>query len=283
MPGRVLAKTWEVGHSTLAKSNSHKVYTVARCMTAIGEAHMATPDEVYEFKIDAFTPDNLPMAKLAEYMAELARLIGYKDGVHFRKIKKGSAVLQAEVDYTERPKVAVRLASVQSNSASPDAMDAWKNLNRMLQLDNATGVLKHSDKGVIINFPGRKTPISETVTIHEQGELDGQVIRIGGKDNTIPVWLKSNDDLIYRCTANESLAKELISYYLGPLVRVSGTGKWRRTPSEGWVLEQFTVKDWHPLDKSELTEAIVELRNIKGSLWNELDDPIGEWKKLRGE
>jgi hypothetical protein len=35
----------------------------------------------YRFKIDVFDVDNIPMARLAEYMAELAKLLGEPERV----------------------------------------------------------------------------------------------------------------------------------------------------------------------------------------------------------
>jgi hypothetical protein len=244
---------------------------------------MDTATEIYEFKIDAFTPDSLPMARLAEYLTELSKLLGHQEHVHFRKVKKGSAVLQAAVEYPERPKVAVRLSMVRKNEAPDEAIEAQQELNRMLQADNAVGYLRQPGVGVILEFPGRKTPISETVAVVEQGELDGQVIRIGGRDNTIPVWLRSSDRTIYRCTATENIAKELIKHYLGEVLRVVGIGKWRRTNDEGWALESFQIKGWQELSPMELGETIATLRAVEGSNWNQLEDPLAEWKKVRGD
>ena len=47
----------------------------------------------YRFVIDALSPDSLPMARLAEYMGELARLLGRPDQVHFERLEGGSTVL----------------------------------------------------------------------------------------------------------------------------------------------------------------------------------------------
>ena len=43
----------------------------------------------YRFVIDALSPDTLPMARLAEYMGELARLLGRPDQVHFERLGGG--------------------------------------------------------------------------------------------------------------------------------------------------------------------------------------------------
>ena len=47
----------------------------------------------YRFTIDAYSPETLPMSRLAEYMAEVARLLGKVDQVHFVRLEPGSTVL----------------------------------------------------------------------------------------------------------------------------------------------------------------------------------------------
>jgi len=44
--------------------------------------------EEYEFHIDAFTPATIPMARLAQYLAELSVLLDQPERVHFEKLKK---------------------------------------------------------------------------------------------------------------------------------------------------------------------------------------------------
>jgi hypothetical protein len=54
--------------------------------------------EIYEFLIDACTPETLPMARLAQYLADLAVLIGHKTSVHLIGIKEGSVRPQIRID-----------------------------------------------------------------------------------------------------------------------------------------------------------------------------------------
>jgi hypothetical protein len=50
----------------------------------------------YRFTIaESFTPQTLPMERLAEYIAGLAKLLGEQPNVHFRSIEAGSTVLVA--------------------------------------------------------------------------------------------------------------------------------------------------------------------------------------------
>jgi hypothetical protein len=47
----------------------------------------------YRLRIDAFTPETLPMSRLAEYMADLATLLGEQERVHFARLENGSTAL----------------------------------------------------------------------------------------------------------------------------------------------------------------------------------------------
>jgi hypothetical protein len=42
----------------------------------------------FEFRIAGYTPETIPMERLAKYLAELAKLLGNEKDVHFLKIKK---------------------------------------------------------------------------------------------------------------------------------------------------------------------------------------------------
>ena len=72
----------------------------------------------YRFKIDAYSPDTMPMSRLAQYMAELADLLGEQTAVHFKRITKGSTVLNATVDREAEPKVRDRVSSVRAGDAT---------------------------------------------------------------------------------------------------------------------------------------------------------------------
>ena len=54
-------------------------------------------DKERRFKNDVFTPETLPMERLAEYMLQFAKLLGEPERVHFVDVEAGSAVLRARV------------------------------------------------------------------------------------------------------------------------------------------------------------------------------------------
>ena len=41
----------------------------------------------YRFEIDAFTPATIPMARLAEYVSDLAKMFGNNSSVHLGRIE----------------------------------------------------------------------------------------------------------------------------------------------------------------------------------------------------
>ena len=237
----------------------------------------------YDFRIDAWKPETLPMARLAEYLAKLAVLFGNKEHVHFVKVRKGSAVPELIVDEPAAPKVRERLRLAGSLDAPEDIARAHRDINRMLRDDNATGTLRLKGGAKILDFPGRKTPLAEEAVVHEFGELDGMVIRVGGKDESVPVMLEGAEGAYYRCNTTREMARKLAGYLFGQTVRVAGRGKWRRTQEGAWELEAFNIEAFEALDETPLTDVITAMRKVEGSGWNELDDPQAVFKRLRGE
>lgn len=237
----------------------------------------------YDFRIDAWKPETLPMARLAEYLAKLSTIFGHKEHVHFLKVRKGSAIPEIAVEHEAGIKVEARLRLVGTPDAPPELEKANKEVNRMLREDNASATLKIKHGANILTFPGKKTPLAEEVVIHEQGDLEGVVIRVGGKDDSVPVWIEGEDKVIYKCWTNRDVARQLAAYLFDCPVRVTGSGQWCRTPERKWELEDFKIKSFEIIDNTPLLEIINELRQIEGNLWNEMDDPQAELRRLRGD
>ncbi len=236
-----------------------------------------------QFKIDGFTPETLPMERLASYMAELAALFSNAERVHFDKVRKGSALLQAWVEPTAAPKIRERVAMADSPDAPDDVARPYRMLNKMLREDNSTGVLRLPKGAKILRFPGKTAPVIQTFRVVENGTIEGFVIRIGGIDETVPIWIKNREgEVVKNChTRNRQAAKELAKHYLGPYVRLEGVGKWFRNQEEKWELEEFTVNSFEVLDETPLVEAVDAVRALKNNAWNEYEDPQAELRKVR--
>ncbi len=238
---------------------------------------------LYDFRIDAWTPETLPMKRLSDYANELAKLFGSTTDVHLLKVRKGSAVSEIAVAANAQHAVAERLALVGTAQAPEELRQPYSKVNDFLREDGGSAVLKLKGGARVVAFPGCKTPLAEEVVIHEAGTLDGVVIRVGGKDETVPVWLLGENDEKLQCNSSRQIAKELALHLFGSTVRVSGLGKWRRNSQRVWQLEQFDVKSWETLDGKPLEQMVTELREVPGNGWTELQDPQAEWRRIRGQ
>lgn len=235
----------------------------------------------YLFKIDAFTPETIPMARLAQYMDGLAAMIGHQSQVHFVKVDPGSMTLVSEIEYEAEPKVRERIRQVRSKEGPDVARNAYKAIDEKLREDNASAELIPPEGGHVLKFPGRKQ--WERVTygpFNQEGTLDGVLIRIGGQGDSVPVHLLEESDTIHVCEARRDVAIQLGPFYLRGPIRVSGTGRWFRDEDAHWKMNSFRIADFTQIKDEKLSEALDRIRSIKG-LFSDIDDPIAELEKIR--
>jgi hypothetical protein len=113
--------------------------------------------------------------------------------------------------------------------------------------------------------------------VKQFGTIDGEVIRVGGVGDTIPVLLESEGKQIAGCYTSRQLAKELAKRLFEP-VRVVGMGLWARDAEGDWGLRHFRIETFEPLDSAPLSEAVAKLRAIQVDLGS---DPYAELKSIR--
>jgi hypothetical protein len=238
-------------------------------------------DSIFKLRITAYSPDTIPMNRLAEYMLQIAALMGGEYRVHFKGLKKGSTVLCVKVEQEDVPKVNERLARANRPDAPADVVRPFKALNDLLRADNARATLKHGT-AQIIKFPGCDTPLIRRIgPVKEAGQLEGVVISVGGKDNTKHIRMIGHDDEEYKLTTRSlELAKDLGNNLFSP-VRVTGLGTWYRNENGQWDLDGFIVQSCEPLEDTSLIEAVAGLRDISGDEWKSLPDPLKTWRELR--
>ena len=240
-----------------------------------------TEGKQQRFKIDVFTPQTLPMERLAEYMLRFAKLLGEPERVHFVKVEPGSAVLLAHVEIVALPKVERRIADAVKGHGDPVAIKAMQELDDMLANDNAVGQLLDDTGAEIIAFQGKnRTKPLEYGPFREDGVLEGIVIKMGGTGDTVPIWLRDTvNPEPQKCRARRPLARRLAKHYDGGLLRVSGTGNWMRLSTGAWDMRSFEIKDFELLDNTTLLETIKRLQGVEGANWGE--DPVGDLRQLR--
>ena len=234
---------------------------------------MSDSPKEFRFTIDAFTPDTIPMSRLAEYMADLASLLGEAERVHFVRLEDGSTDLVHAIEPEALPIVRQRVHSVTTDNVPKDVAEAARGLNRLLAEDDAVGKLWEGESDEVIEFPLPEQ--QELVTygvVSHPGALDGELIRIGGRDETVPVHLRDGDT-IYICNTSREIARRLASHLYGTTLRVQGVGRWERDPNEGWLLRRFNIDEFQVLSDTPLSEVVAELRAVEGSNWKAVDDP----------
>lgn len=223
-------------------------------------------DNEYTFQIDVFTPDTIPMARLAQYMAALADLVGFKESTHFVRLDEGSARLVSKVEQPDRPKVDRRLATIAGGFAPPDGRRAFQAIDDMLADDNATGLFTSPGGAVVLPFPGRTRPQPLTFPAFRQdGSIDGVVVSVGGRDRTAHVILQDGKVTYTKIELSRETARELAKHLYGPKVRLFGSGRWQRLPDGAWELLKFTVSGYEMLDDTPLSVLLNEIRAIPGN------------------
>lgn len=238
------------------------------------------------FLIDAYSPDTIPMVKLAEYMADFAALLGKENAVHFAGLEKGSTKIAARIEFEDVPKVTARLNDIRRGIPPKDAAKIFDQIDKRLANDNATGrIFAEGDEGSapaeLLTFPGRERPKAHSYgPFVQDGTLDGILISVGGRDETIPLRLQNGETTYTNCDTTRAIARELGKHLFEP-VRIYGTGRWMRDVDNTWILLRFRVHRFEVLEKSRLRDTVTALRAVTGSGWKDMADPLGELDDVR--
>jgi hypothetical protein len=239
------------------------------------------PKKEIRFHIEGTTPHLLPMARLAEYLSQLAVLFGNKQHVHFLRVESGSAPCVMEVDLEYEQKVFSRVQKAVSNKGPREVIKANSSLRAMLKKDDLWAELKAENGDVVVSYPLIKHDKQQTFgPFSQDGSLDGIVVRLGGIDKTLPVHLVW-EGRQYICNAGKETVRELGQRIWGDPIRVFGKGKWYRNEQGTWELEFFDIDRWEDLDPSTLSDAIARLRAIPDNDLMTLNDPLAEMQRIR--
>lgn len=218
----------------------------------------------YVFRIDAFSPETLPMARLAEYLTALARMFGHVEQTHFLSVEPGSAKLRAAVEPVGAPKVATRLEAVRFGSAPKDALAAKQALEDLLANDNAVGTLTeaHTDR-VILPFMGRDRPqLLAFPPFREDTAIEGQLVSIGGRDSSAHAILQDGEVVHAGLTMPRTMARDLAPLLYGPSLRLHGNGRFERQSGGGWKVSDFRVSRYERLDDRPVGDVLERVRGV---------------------
>lgn len=218
-------------------------------------------EDTYTLYIDVFTPRTIPMQRLADYMRDFAAFLEHKEYVHFDKLESGSLAIRAVIEPPAQSKVYRNVEEIRLGGGPKQAREARDRIEERLAEDNAVGHILHGDRKVI-EFAGRSRRVeSELGPIEEPGAIDGEVVEIGGRDETINVCLRTEGRSYQKCVTSRDVARKLAQHLWGPPVRVEGKARWVRMESGVWQLRRFEILSFHCLDETPLTKLFENLRS----------------------
>lgn len=230
-------------------------------------------------------PNQIPMDRLGEYIRQFAELLGTENQPVFKGIKNASTGIKAAIPLDRRQHAHMRLVEARTEPESRPARHL-RLIEDMLGRDSIkeAQLLDASEKLVYL-FSGHTEESPETERLFQQGIVDGVVTGLVGADDTMHLHLRDHFERDLRLVIrDEDLARQLLTRFRNGSVRLNVHGTWIRTEL-GWIPEanKCTVDHFEVLDDMPPQEVFAALAVIPGNEWVTLDDPIAEWKSLRGE
>lgn len=227
--------------------------------------------------IDVFTPSTLPMSRLADYLKPFATLLGSEAHVHFERVADGSADCRATIESHAVPKVRERLSQIASRAASRSVMKAHSDIDDLLLEDNATGHVAFNGK-TVLEFSGRMRAAREAIgPVMRSTIIEGEVYLIGGKDETINVYLKDGQRE-HKCIVSVEVARRLGAHLRGARIRFFGQGVWYRVDGS-WRMKTFAADDFLPLEEVPLAKTLEKIRSDLSGL--DASDFLAVMEELR--
>lgn len=226
-------------------------------------------EQSFTFRIaGSYSPDDIPLERLGEYLSALGELLGENANVHFGGISKGSTIVTARVDHVAVPKVTERVRSVAAGDAPAGARKAHARIDQMLREDNATGELFGGPNNVIrVDFAGRNRVAPPIFgPIKQLGIIDGEIYRVEGRDATVHVGVMDGPRS-YSLEAPSTMGQQLAAHFRAGAVRFKGEGTWIRDENGEWQLRKFKIDAIEELDSAPASAAVAELRSIGAGGW----------------
>ena len=233
------------------------------------------------FKIGAYSPATMPMARLARYLDNLATVLGETNSVHLVSVEDGSTVPVVAVQWEAYPKLKKRADAVRNGEGPANVLHARRAIEDDLSADNAEYAELVDEHGArILRFAGEaRTDEPEYGPFSQPGTLDGVPIVVGGRDELVPVHLQSHDR-VHNCLAKRDLAKNIGMHLFTTPLRVSGVGRWFRDREGAWTMNSFRIHEYTELRSDSPAEATSRIQSIDAG-WKKRPDPLGDLVALR--
>ena len=232
----------------------------------------------YTFKIEGFTPKSMPFVRLVSYYAEIVKMLG-GDEIHLVGVRESSHKTAFYVPEETEVKVDERLLAISQGRGPRAAQTARCNIDKMLKEDGTRGEFSDKQGRTVIQFQGNGYAESLLYSIQEATTFTGGLYYIAGTKNGANVRIANEAYGAVFCTTNRNLAKDL-GGHLFEDIKVSGRGTWFRSEDGKWLIDEFAIIEFEPVQKDSLRTTVDRLRKLEID-WP--DDPIHEIYKVNEE
>lgn len=214
----------------------------------------------YKLYVGKFSPETIPLDRLANYASALAKLLNVKRGVTFGGLEPGSTSVVARVDWDSAEEVD---QNVQSQVNNPTQSDAIREINDLLKRDKTFGKLLNHKGAEVIEFPGVKSPEEfKSPTFRELTTVYGQLVRIGGTDDTVHAKLMDGERE-YNVTMDRDKAVQIAPHLFGRELRLTGSARFKRERNGEWKMIKFDTTDFELSEGEDLLSTIQKLRRMQ--------------------
>lgn len=239
-----------------------------------------TDKREYRLKINAYSPETMPMRRLAEYLADMAVLLGEEAHVHLIGVESSSTCPVLLVDREAEPKVMERIQRARNGEGPEEAQRAINSINSRLRKDNASADLLSPYRSKIVEFPGARAELPlEWPSINQAADLFGVPVWVGGRTEVANVDLLDGDRE-WKCVTSRATAIAMAHHLYTAILRVHGSGRWRKKPGAEWELERFVIDNFDVMKPTTIEMAISDLRAVKAE-WKSHADPLAELDAIR--
>lgn len=241
-------------------------------------------DWTYDLRVHGTLPRHLSLEALGELAKHLAGLLGAEQHVRFAGLVQGSARVRARV--LDEGELVVR-QNVDALRYSREQNAKVVRLNDYLRQRGWNAELRNKRGTVLVAFPGAlaaNDPVHEVRVVKQVTSLVGTVIKIGGRDESVPMTLRlDSGEYVDVTVKGRDRARQLAPYLFGDELRFTGMTTMRRSEDGHWECESMLVDSFETLDGQPLESLFELLSQVPGNRWKDFDDPIDELSRLRGD
>lgn len=246
---------------------------------------MARPlDWNFELYVRGTDRERLPLEELGELLKKMADMLGSPENVRFGALRKGSARILAKVHDTAVEDVRVRLLQAKlpdgPHAARAARMDAY------FAERGWSGELRSRDGALRVVFAGaaNQPTFVERRIVKQQDSVVGKIIKIGGRDETVPMTIQTPaGEFIDVTVRGRALARELAPHLFGADLRFTGEATWVRDERGQWSCEDMLVASSEAADGTPLADLFDRLADLPGNGWHRIDDPVGALRRWQSE